>query len=117
MTLAELARRVRESLADNAWYKLLSLLIALALWFIVRDERVEETVTVALDVNPASAELVLSGDPPEVTVGVTVGVGVTMTQLLSRIETLLPLFATARSGLLSPLKSPTATEKGPPPAP
>jgi len=38
--------------------------------------------------------------------------------VLRRIETLLlPLFAVAKSGFVSPMKSPTATETGPPPTP
>ena len=50
-----------------------------------------------------------------VSVAVAVGVAVTAdaTQVFSRIETLPVLeFATARSGLPSPLKSPTVTEEG-----
>jgi hypothetical protein len=55
---------------DNLAYKVLSLLIALALWFIVRDERVETTVMFSLDV-ATQADLVVSNEAlPEIAVGV-----------------------------------------------
>lgn len=64
-------RRLGEALRENLPYKVLSILIALSLWFIVRDQRIEETFTVALDVQP-SGDLVVSSDaPPEISVAVT----------------------------------------------
>ena len=58
------------SLLANLPYKILSVLIALALWFIVRDERVETTVIYALDLEPP-AELVVGNESvPELTVAV-----------------------------------------------
>lgn len=64
-------RKARFAVTSNFPYKVLSLLIALALWFIVRDERIETTVTFALDVQ-ASGELMVSNEHlPELTVGVT----------------------------------------------
>lgn len=64
-------RRARLAVTSNFPYKVLSLLIALALWFIVRDERIETTVTVALDVQ-APGELMVSNEHfPDLTVGVT----------------------------------------------
>lgn len=62
--------RVGSSLVSNLPYKILSVLIALALWFIVRDERVETTVIYALDLQ-APAELVVGNESvPELTVAV-----------------------------------------------
>lgn len=64
-------RKARLLVTSNFPYKVLSLLIALALWFIVRDERIETTVTLALDVQ-APGELMVSNEHlPELTVGVS----------------------------------------------
>lgn len=66
-----LVRRIRLAATTNVAYKVLSVLIALALWFIVRDERVEATLTMALEVE-APAELVVSNEQlPELNVSVT----------------------------------------------
>ena len=56
---------------ENAPYKALALLIALAIWFHVRDQRVEGTFALTLDVQP-SGDLVVVGDaPPQVSVTVS----------------------------------------------
>ena len=68
MTPLERARRL---MMENAPYKALALLIALAIWFHVRDQRVEGTFALTLDVQP-SADLVVVGDaPPQVSVTVS----------------------------------------------
>lgn len=63
-------RRAWQMVTNNFAHKVLSVLIALALWFIVRDERIDTTITLALDVE-AAGELMVSNDQlPELTVGV-----------------------------------------------
>jgi hypothetical protein len=61
---------VRLLVTTNLPYKILSVLIALALWFIVRDERIESTVTFALDVQPPADFVVSNEQVPDLTVSV-----------------------------------------------
>lgn len=68
--MSHFARKLRQVLVGNLPYKILSVLIALALWFIVRDERVETTVSFSLEVQPASDLVVSNENLPELTVGV-----------------------------------------------
>ena len=63
--------RVRRLVTENAPYKALALLIALAIWFHVRDQRVEGTFTLTLDVQPAGDLVVVSDGPPQVSVTVS----------------------------------------------
>lgn len=80
MTPAALLRGVQRFFTTNLPYKALSVLIALALWFIVRDERIETTVNIALEVQ-ASGELLVSNEQlPELTVVVT-GTRVSLSRL------------------------------------
>jgi hypothetical protein len=65
-----LVRRARLLVTTNLPYKILSVLIALALWFIVRDERIETTVSVALDVVAPGDFVVSSEHVPDLTVSV-----------------------------------------------
>lgn len=63
--------KIREAFTNNLSYKLLSLLIALGLWFIVRDERVEGKVELPVEVT-APENLVVASEPPDrLTVSVT----------------------------------------------
>jgi YbbR domain-containing protein len=63
-------RRAAVAITANTPYKVLSVLIALALWFIVRDERIETSVPMSLEVE-AVGELVVGNESlPELTVGV-----------------------------------------------
>ena len=62
---------MRKLIFDNLPYKVLSVLIALGLWFVVRDERVDSEVRIPIEVT-APDELVVVSDPPnEVLVAVT----------------------------------------------
>lgn len=68
--MSSFVRKLRQVLLGNLPYKILSVLIALALWFIVRDERIETSLSIALEVQPA-ADLVVSNESlPDLTVGV-----------------------------------------------
>ena len=83
MTGRDVARVARRVLFTNVPYKVLSVLIALALWFIVRDERIEDTLTVELEVQPA-AELVITNEQvPDLTVAVA-GTRASLLRLKSR---------------------------------
>lgn len=53
--------RLRSLFTENVPYKALSVLIALALWFIVRDERIEDTLRIPVDVQ-TSPDLVMSNE-------------------------------------------------------
>ena len=95
--MTHLARRLRQALVGNLPYKVLSVLIALALWFIVRDERIEATLTIPLEVQ-APADLVVSNEHlPELTVGVA-GTRAALSRL--------------RNGSLTHVVRPRATEPG-----
>ncbi|HVO29656.1 MAG TPA: CdaR family protein [bacterium] len=79
------ARRVLAALTANIPYKILSVLIAVALWFIVRDERVETQAIWQLELQ-IPPELAISNEVlPELTVGVA-GTRVSLDRL--RHETL-----------------------------
>jgi hypothetical protein len=93
-----LVRKIRTAITNNLPYKILSVLIALALWFIVRDERIETTVNMALDVQPPGELLVSNEQLPELTVGV-VGTRVALSRL--------------RSSGLTHVVQPRVTEPGP----
>lgn len=54
-------RRLRAFFTENVPYKALSVLIALALWFIVRDERIEDTLRIPIDVQ-TTPDLVMSNE-------------------------------------------------------
>ncbi len=60
--------KLPRGLDTNIPYKALSVLIALALWFIVRDQRVEDTVAFDLDVEPPKGLVVGEAALPELTV-------------------------------------------------
>ncbi len=63
--------RLRGLFTANLPYKALSVLIALALWFIVRDERIEDTFRIPIDVQ-TGPDLVMSNESlPDLTVRVT----------------------------------------------
>lgn len=64
-------KQLRAFLLENVPYKALSVLIAMALWFIVQDEHVEETFEVALDVQTAPDLVVSNETVPELSVGVS----------------------------------------------
>lgn len=93
-----LVRKVRTLVTNNLPYKILSVLIALALWFIVRDERIETTVSMALDVRPPGELLVSNEHLPELTVGVS-GTRVALSRL--------------RAGSLTHVVQPRVGEPGP----
>lgn len=75
-----IVRRAADAILSNAAYKILSVLIALSLWFIVRDERVETTVTYALDLQPPADLVVGNETVPEIAV-VVVGTRVSLDRL------------------------------------
>lgn len=75
-------RRVHRFFTTNLPYKALSVLIALALWFIVRDERVETTVNLGLEVQAPGELLVTNEHLPDLTVAVT-GTRVALSRLRS----------------------------------
>lgn len=77
-----LVRRVHRFFTTNVPYKALSVLIALALWFIVRDERVETTVNIGLEVQAPGELLVSNEHLPDLTVAVT-GTRVALSRLRS----------------------------------
>lgn len=54
---------MKKLIFDNLPYKVLSVLIALGLWFIVRDQRVEFQLRIPLEVT-APDELVVTSEPP-----------------------------------------------------
>lgn len=60
--------KLRRAITENVPYKALSVLIALALWFIVRDQRVEEAVLFSLAVDPPPGLVVSDEQLPELTV-------------------------------------------------
>ena len=64
-------KRLRSLLLENVPYKALSVLIAMALWFIVQDEHVEEIFEIALDVQTAPEVVVSNEIVPELSVGVS----------------------------------------------
>ena len=64
-------KHLRRALTANLAYKALSVLIALALWFIVRDQRVEDAVAFQIDVEPPRGLVVGEEALPELTVHVT----------------------------------------------
>ena len=91
-------RRVHRLFTTNLPYKALSVLIALALWFIVRDERIETTVNIALEVQAPGELLVSNEHLPDLTVAVS-GTRVALSRL--------------RSSNLVHVVKPKGTEPGP----
>lgn len=68
MSVQERAKQLKRTAGTNLPYKTLSVLIALALWFIVRDQRIEDTVRFQLDIEPAEGLVVGDESLPELTV-------------------------------------------------
>ena len=93
-----LLRRGHRFFTTNLPYKALSVLIALALWFIVRDERIETTVNIALEVQAPGELLVSNEHLPDLTVAVS-GTRVALSRL--------------RSSHLVHVVKPKGTEPGP----
>ncbi len=64
------ARHARRGLFENLPYKVLSLLIALAMWFTVRDERMSSSVAFTLEVQTLPEVAVSDDEIPELRVSV-----------------------------------------------